>query len=60
MEAELLEVNDDIVFLRRADGKKMKIPAMKLSVKDRDYLREIAKPPDDRAPSLNAGQEVQR
>jgi hypothetical protein len=60
VEAELLEVNDGIVFLRRADGKKLKIPAMKLSVKDRDYLREIAKPPDGHAPGLNAGQEAQR
>jgi len=60
VEAELLEVTDGIVFLRRADGKKLKLPATKLSAKDRGYLREIAEPPDGRDPSRNAGQEVQR
>jgi len=46
VKAKLLEVTDGSVFLRRADGKKLKIPAAKLSAKDREYLREIDAKPD--------------
>ena len=52
VEAELVEVKDDQVVLKRADGSKTSVPINRLSETDRRYLNSLAK--SDSQPSNDA------
>ena len=43
IEAELLEVNEDSVRLRKADGKEISVPIARLSKTDQDFVRASQK-----------------
>ena len=44
IEAELVEADDDVVTLKKADGKTVKVPVEKLSEADQKFLAELDKP----------------
>jgi hypothetical protein len=54
VKAELLELKDDSVVLKKDDGATATVPLARLSAADREYLRAVAKPgeplPNDKGP----------
>jgi hypothetical protein len=41
IQAEFVELNGDLVFLRHQDGKELRVPLEKLSPADQEYVRQV-------------------